>query len=536
VPPKKKGDYGYLLHIIRSMKRTGKAACILPHGVLFRGNAEAVIRQQLIRSGYLKAIIGLPANLFYGTGIPACILVLDKENATARKGIFLIDASKGFRKDGPKNRLREQDIHRIVDTFTRQDETDPRYARMVPVEEIADPKNDYNLNLPRYIDSTEPEDLQDIDAHLRGGIPERDIDDPVRLQHYWKTLPGVRAVVFEKAGRPGYCRLRIPVAEVKAAIFGHREFAAFQNSATAVFDAWKKANNPRLKGFTKGGHPKQLSETIAEHLLAAFKAAPLLDAYDLYQHLMDYWADTMQDDCYLIAAEGWKAGAQPREILQVKNKEKKLVWPEPHDFKRGKRRFKSDLIPAALLIDRYFAAERDAIAAIEAELAAIEQQMDETREEQSGEEGLLSAVIEGEGDKQKVTAKAVKAQLKEIGEDPDFADEREALEEYAALLDRQVDAKARLRTAQEDLEANLDAKYPKLKEDEIKTLVVDDKWLATIAAAVQSELDRVSQTLTGRIRLLAERYATPLPQLTDEVSTLASRVDEHLKRMGAVWK
>jgi type I restriction enzyme M protein len=251
---------------------------------------------------------------------------------------------------------------------------------------------------------------------------------------------------------------------------------------------------------------------------------------------MDYWAETMQDDCYLIAAEGWKAGAQPREILQVKNKDKKLVWPEPHDFKRSKRRFKSDLIPAALLIDRYFAAERDAIAAIEAELAAIEQQLDEKREEQSGEEGLLVDVIEGEGEKQKITAKAVKARIKEIGKDPDFGDERQALEEYAALLDQQVDAKARLKAAQEDLEAKLDAKYPKLKEEEIKTLVVDDKWLATIAAAVQGELDRVSQTLTGRIRLLAERYAAPLPQLTDEVAALASRVDEHLTRMGAVWK
>src|SRR5882724_10365426 len=150
VPPKKQGDYAYLLHIIRSMKSTGKGACILPHGVLFRGNAEGVIRQQLVRSGYLKAIIGLPANLFYGTGIPACIVVLDKENAAARKGIFMIDASQGFKKDGPKNRLREQDIHKIVDTFTRQDQSDARYARMVPVAEIA--KNDYNLNLPKYID------------------------------------------------------------------------------------------------------------------------------------------------------------------------------------------------------------------------------------------------------------------------------------------------------------------------------------------------------------------------------------------------
>jgi len=474
--------------------------------------------------------------------------VLDKENATARKGIFMIDASKGFKKDGPKNRLREQDIHKIVDTFTRQDESDPRYARMVPVAEIADPKNDYNLNLPRYIDSTEPEDLQDIDGHLRGGIPERDLD---ALGHYWKIMPGLRAALFAKFNRPGYAALKLPIAEVKPAIFAHPEFTAFTTKA------------------------RNLIETIAEDLLATFKTAPLLDAYDVYQHLMDYWAETMQDDCYLIADAGWKAGAQPREIRQVKNKEGKLVWPEKEDFKKGKRRFKSDLVPAALLIARYFAAERDAIAALEAELAGIEQQLDEKREEQSGEEGLLAEVIEGEGEKQKITAKAVKARLQEIGRDSDYAEERQALEDYSALLDQQADAMAlktvslemdcttstiaeKLRLGMVATEALLQELYrekliekvsehddkllekylggQELTEDEIKTLVVDDKWLATIAAAVQGELDRVSQTLTSRIRQLAERYATPLPQLTDEVATLAARVDGHLKKMGAVWK
>ena len=532
VPPKKQGDYAYLLHIIRSMKSTGKGACILPHGVLFRGNAEAVIRQQLVRSGYLKAIIGLPANLFYGTGIPACIVVLDKENATARKGVFMIDASKGFKKDGPKNRLREQDLHKIVDTFIRQDESDPHYARMVPVAEIADPRNDYNLNLPRYIDNSEPEDVQDIDGHLRGGIPERDVES---LGNYWKIMPELRAVLFDKFNRPGYCQLRLPIAEVKPAIFGHSEFTAFHKSATRLFTKWRQTGIPLLKNFDKDGHPKPLIETISEDLLATFKSASLLDAYDVYQHLMDYWAETMQDDCYLIADAGWTAGAQPREIRQVKNKENKLVWPEPHDFKKGKRRFKSDLVPASILIARCFATERDPIVALEAELAGIEQQLDEKREEESGEEGLLAEVIEGEGEKQKITAKAVKARLKEIGRDPDYAEERQALEDYSALLDQQTDGKGRLKAAQEDLEATLAAKYATLSEDEIKTLVVDDKWLATIAAAVQGELDRVSQTLTERVRQLAERYATPLPRLTDEVATLASRVDGHLRNMGALW-
>jgi type I restriction enzyme M protein len=249
------------------MKSTGKAACILPHGVLFRGNAEAIIRQQLVRSGYLKAIIGLPANLFYGTGIPACIVVLDQENAPARRGIFMIDASKGFMKDGPKNRLREQDIHKIVDTFRRQDESDPRYARVMPVEEIADPKNDDNLNLPRYIDSTDPEDLQDIDGHLRGGIPERDID---ALGSYWRIMPELRAALFEKFNRRGYCQLRLAIAEVKPAIFGHAEFAAFHEGATGLFIRWTRASTPLLKGFAKDGYPKPLIETISEDLLATF--------------------------------------------------------------------------------------------------------------------------------------------------------------------------------------------------------------------------------------------------------------------------
>ncbi|MES2362373.1 MAG: class I SAM-dependent DNA methyltransferase [Pseudomonadota bacterium] len=533
VPPTKQGDYAYLLHIIRSMKSKGKAACILPHGVLFRGNAEAVIREKLVRSGILKGIIGLPANLFYGTGIPACILVLDKENAKARAGIFMIDASKAFIKDGNKNRLREQDIHKIVDTFTRQDNSSQHYARMVPNSEISDPKNDYNLNLPRYIDSTEPEDLQDIEGHLRGGIPERDLD---AFAADWQVFPGVRAHLFESAGRPGYVSLKLPIGEVKPVILGHAEFTTYKKNVTALFAKWRKAITPRVTGFGQNDHPKELIATVSEVLLAAFQAVPLLDAYDIYQHQMDYWATTMQDDAYLIAADGWVKGAQPREIVQAKDKNNKLVWPEPHDYLKGKHRFKSDLVPATILVAKYFAPERAAIDALDNLLVTLEQQLDEMLEENSGEDGLLAEVIEGEGDKQKISAKAVKARLKEIGKDADYADEHKALTAYADVLDQQGATKAKLKATQEALDRKIDAKYPTLTEAEIKNLVVDDKWMAYLAAAVQGELDRVSQTLTGRIRELAERYATPLPQLTDQVATLAARVDEHLKRMGAKWK
>ena len=530
-PPAKQGDYAYLLHIIRSTKGTGKAACVLPHGVLFRGNAEATIREQLVRSGYLKGIIGLPPNLFYGTGIPACIVVVDKDNAAGRKGVFMIDASRGFRKDGPKNRLREQDIHRIVDTFTRQVDV-PRYARMVPIEEIANPKNDFNLNLPRYIDSAEPEDLQDIDGHLRGGIPEWDMN---ALQAYWQVLPSVRGVLFESAGRPGYGRLRPALNEVKRAILEHPEFSAFQQRVVKVFADWCTANTSRLTGFGKDSHPKELIETIAESLLAAFHQAPLLDAYDVYQHLMDYWAESMQDDMYLIAVNGWVKGAQPREIVRVKDKNNKLTWPEPHDYLKGKRRFKSDLVPASILVARYFVAERDAIEALDNRLATLEQELAETREENGGEDGLLVEVIEGEGDKQKITATAVKARLKEIGADPLYADERAALERYANLLKQQSDVKARRKAAQENLDKKIDAKFPKLTEAEIKTLVVDDRWIAQLSAAVQREIDRVSETLTGRVRQLADRYAAPLPELARKVEEFGAKVEGHLNKMGLAW-
>src|SRR5262245_49410656 len=452
-PPTKQGDYAYLLHIIRSMKSNGKAACILPHGVLFRGNAEAVIREKLVRSGYLKGIIGLPANLFYGTGIPACIVVLDKENAAARKGIFMIDASKGFIKDGNKNRLREQDIHHIVDTFARLADL-PRYSRMVPMDEIADPKNDYNLNLPRYIDSTEPEDIQNIDGHLRGGIPERDLN---ALDPYWQVIPGVRAALFQPL-RPGYFQLSTDHAQLKQTIFGHAEFAAFHATVTQLFAAWRQASTPQLKGFGKDGHPKSLIETIAEDLLATFKRAPLLDAYDVYQHLMDYWAETMQDDCYLIAADGWRDASQPRLIVEDKSKKTKA---KP-DFTIGKKKYQTELILPALVIARWFADEQAAIDKLEADVAALQQQIEELAEEHGGEDGLLAEALNDKGKRTKasVTARLKELQkeiLKEAERDQETSaeadDERRMLERYLALVEQEAATADKLWQAQEELTA-----------------------------------------------------------------------------------
>jgi type I restriction enzyme M protein len=503
IPPKRNGDYAFLLHILRSLKSTGMGAVILPHGVLFRGNVEGDIRREIVRRGYIKGIIGLPPNLFYGTGIPACILVLDKKGAAGRAGIFMIDASRGFAKDGAKNRLREQDIRKVVDVFNAQAEL-PRYSRMVSLAEIE--ANEFNLNIPRYIDSTDPEDLHDIEAHLRGGIPNRDIDD---LDAFWHVFPALRGHLFAPSPRAGYSELAVPVAEIKAAILAHPEFVAYTQAVSDIFANWQSRHLSHLKGIAVDDRPKLLIEALSEDLLQAFADVQLIDKYDVYQHLMSYWTDTMQDDVYMIVADGW-LGANKLRLLDAKAK-------ESPDLKIGKLKYKADLIPPDLVVARYFAAEQAAIEALESEKEAVVQQMEEMAEEHGGEEGLLE---EAKSDAGNITKTALKARIREIWGDADFADELEVLNAYLSLIDQESILSGRIREAQKALDARVAAKYAKLSEDEVKALVVDDKWLATLAADVQTELDRISQALTSRASELAKRYATPLPQLDEELEAL----------------
>jgi len=505
VPPAKQGDYAYLLHIVRSLKSTGKGACILPHGVLFRGNAEADIRRNLIRKGYIKGIIGLPANLFYGTGIPACLVVIDKEDAHTRKGVFLIDAGKGFLKDGPKNRLREQDIHQIVDVFTKRLEI-PKYSRMVSFGEIE--KNEFNLNIPRYIDSQEPEDLQDIEGHLKGGIPKADVD---ALSSYWSVCPKLRRALFADL-RPGYVRLAGDKAAIKPTIYEHPEFARFMAGMEAHFTDWRTKTAAALKALKPGCHPKTVIADLGESLLAHYTDKPLIGRYNVYQHLMDYWAATMQDDCYLIAADGWKAETTRIIEKDKKGKEKDKGWT-------------CDLVPKSLIVARYFAKEQKAITALEAELENLTAQMTELEEEHGGEEGLFSNL-------DKVNKANVTVRLKEIKGDKEAKDEAAALNAWLKLATDEADRKRMLKEAEADLDAKAPAKYPKLTEAEVKTLVVEDKWMAALAAAIHGEMDRISQGLTQRVKELAERYETPLPQAVSKVAELEAKVNRHLEKMG----
>jgi type I restriction enzyme M protein len=509
VPPAKQGDYAYLLHIVRSLKTTGKGACILPHGVLFRGNAEADIRRTLVRKGYIKGIIGLPANLFYGTGIPACIIVIDKEDAQARKGIFMIDASAGFEKDGPKNRLRSRDIHKIVDIFNKRLET-PKYARMVPFAEIE--ANEFNLNLPRYIDSREPEDLQDIAGHLRGGIPVADVD---ALQGYWEICPQLRHSLLTD-NRPGYLDLAVEKSALKPTIYEHPEFRTFIAGMNAHFAVWRRTAAATLKALEIDCRPKEIIGRLGEDLLKHYTGRPLIDPYDVYQHLMDYWATTMQDDVYLIAADGWKAETARILVTDTKGKERDKGWT-------------CDLVPKELIVARYFAEDQAALDRLAAELDGLGARLAELVEEHGGEDGAFA-------DLDKVNKAGVTARLKEIKGDAEAKDDTVVLKEWLELNKEQAALKKSIKEADAALDAQAYAQYPKLGEHEIKTLVVDNKWLAALDAAILGEMDRISQTLTRRVTELAERYECPMPVMTDRVAELETKVNRHLERMGFSWE
>lgn len=495
IPPDKNGDYAFLLHFVKSLKSTGKGAIILPHGVLFRGGAEAEIRKNLVKRKYIKGIIGLPANLFYGTGIPACIIVIDKEQDPKRDFIFFIDASKGYVKDGNKNRLREQDIHKIVDVFTKFTEFN-KYSRRVRYEEIE--KNEYNLNIPRYIDISEPEDLQDIEGHLKGGIPARDID---ALDRYWMVMPDLRNKLFSSFGRDGYLKLNIPLSDLNRNILDNDQFNSYKERWMESLSNWAADSATILKQIKIGDKPKAIIQTISEDLLTIFKPNPLLDGYEIYQILMQYWADTMQDDIYQIVVEGWKAD--------------------------------KELIPSRLVINRYFQIDQDAIHEMEEQKEAVTRQMEELEEEQTDENDMLE---DARNDKGKLTKASINERIKDIKHDKEALDELKTLKVYLILLEEEAEIKAKLKQANKELEIKVGKKYQYLSEDEIKALLVDYKWLASVTIEVQTTLETVSHRLSTRIKELAERYAQPLPEIESEVIELTSKVEEHLKRMGFTWK
>lgn len=523
-PPDKNGDYAFLLHVLKSLKSTGKAAIILPHGVLFRGHAEADIRRNLLKRGFIKGIIGLPPNLFYGTGIPACIVVLDKENAAGRAGVFMIDASKGFMKDGNKNRLRAQDIHKIVDTFNKQVEID-RYSRMVPLKEIAHARNDYNLNIPRYIDSSEPEDIQDLHAHLHGGIPERDLD---ALDEYWQAFPSLRSTLFNE-NRPGYSDLAINIASVQATVLESPKFKKYAARVDSLVDEWFAAHRAQLAKIDENTKPAELIGEISEDLLARFKSLPLLDEYDVYEQLMTYWNDTtMHDDVFMIMNDGWLGAAKPRKTIE--DKDRKLS--ETPDLVIGSgpsaAKYKMDLIPPSLMVSTYYYDTQAQIDELTAGAEAATQAVDEYTEEHAVEDGLLAAAI----DDDKITKALATARLRVAKREKSGPDEIKALEHLIKLYDAEAAAKKSVRELQAELDQAVLKEYSKLTEEDVKSLVLDEKWYATIKSRIAGEVTSLTHDLVARIQQLGERYAQTVGALNSELADLEAKVAGHLTDMG----
>lgn len=519
-PPEKNGDFAWLLHILKSLKSTGKAAVVLPHGVLFRGNAEATIRKSIIDKGYIKGIIGLPANLFYGTGIPACIIVLDKSDADERKGIFMIDASHDFVKDGNKNRLRERDIYKIVTTFNQQITTDPKYARLVPNDEIKI-KNEYNLNIPRYIDSSTPEDLQDIEAHLHGGIPAVDVDS---MDKYWTLFPKLKEKLFSVL-REGYYQLNISKDDVRNTIYNDAEFSAYADRIDDAFDSWRTQVDPGLRCIDENVNVKEYIVELAELLIAAFDGLELVDKYDVYEVLLSYWQEVMGDDVYLVSVDGYASARKTENIMGVYTTGKK----------KGQERvvgWEGVLLPKALIEKVFFATERKAIDDAQTVVEETQSRLDELVEEQTGDEGYLKDHL---NDKDKVDGKSVANRLKILKKTDLNSEEYTILKQYADLSDAVSRQNKLVKELNALLEEKVKGKYALLTDEEILELLVNRKWYYSIFEGIKALYVTASHNMANRIIELAERYEYDLPWLAKEAEVLEAKVKAHLERMGFVW-
>lgn len=530
MPPEKNGDYAWLLHIIKSMKnQTGKAAVILPHGVLFRGNAEETIRKNIINRHLIKGIIGLPANLFYGTGIPACIIVLDKENTENRTGIFMIDASHGFIKDGDKNRLREQDIYKIVTTFNSMIEVSG-FSRFVPFDEIIN-KNSYNLNIPRYIDSTEKEDLQSIEAHLYGGIPQDDIDN---IPHFWNVFPNLKNQIFGEYSK-GFYKLLIQNDDVHKTISENIEFLEYNKKVNNTYNEWKKIANPVLTNLNSTDSNKEIILNLSEEILEKFSKLELLDKYDVYQVLLAYWNETMNDDVLLIIQDelGYNLAKITDDIKEEPKESKKAKKDSAKEKKPKEPKiigWEGRLIPKQIVLDAFFALEQKEIEKAEEKLSQTESEFEEFIENNSDENGYFTDYM---GDDEKIDSKKITSRVKLL-----IKEKKTQNEEYK-ILNNYVDYESSIKSQKKHitelkkvLDDNCRNRYETFTDAEIKDLLVNRKWYKAIDDGIQNLYITVANHLTKRIVELYERYENTLSELNTKLAEEEKVVFGHLTQMG----
>ncbi len=514
-PPEKNGDFAFLLHIIKSLKNTGKGAVILPHGVLFRGNAEGLIRKNILTKGYIKGVIGLAPNLFYGTSIPACVIVLDKENAHARKGVFMIDASKDFKKDGNKNRLREQDVQKMIDTFKAKKEI-PYYSKMVSLEEIS--ANDYNLNIPRYIvaeQELEKDLFALINSHKANYLPKNEIE---AYAPYFKVFKELKNTLFKKSDKEGYYALKTECENIKDLITESLEYQAFHASVLNAFDRLELLTT--FNDLEPGFNPKTLIESVCSKVLKEFEKVEILDQYGVYQLFKDYYNEVLQDDWFLISLNGFESAKGLRKLIPLKDKNKKANYLEEPDFVIQKTYYKSDLIPKNLIKQRFFKEESNMLEELENALNESVANYEEFIEEHSNEEGLFDGL--------KVNESVLKKELKNATDPEDEPILKTALE----LLEAKNKAQKAKNKADEALELKAFHQYKKLEIEEIKDLIIKDKWLKHLKNALEDKILKRINAFSSALNAIIANYSNSLLELDKEVKESESKVLEHLKDLG----
>ncbi|WRC30443.1 type I restriction-modification system subunit M [Helicobacter pylori] len=514
--PEKNGDFAFLLHIIKSLKDTGKGAVILPHGVLFRGNAEGTIRKNLLTKGYIKGVIGLAPNLFYGTSIPACVIVLDKENARARKGVFMIDASKDFKKDGNKNRLREQDVQKMIDTFNALKEI-PYYSKMVSLEEIS--ANDYNLNIARYI-AAKQESEKDlfalINSHKASYLPKNEIE---AYAPYFKVFKELKNTLFKKSDKEGYYALKTECENIKDLITQSSEFQAFHASVSNAFDRLnllETFDNLKPGGF----NPKTLIESVCSKVLKEFEKVEILDKYGVYQLFKDYYNEVLQDDWFLLSFNDFLSTKELRKLNPLKDK--KANYLEEPDFVIQKTYYKSDLIPKNLIKQRFFEKEAKELEELENALNEKEADFEEFIEEHSGEEGLFYEL--------KINESVLKKELKNATD----LEDKKILKTALELLEAKNKALKMKNKVHEELELKAFHQYKNLELGEIKDLIIQDKWLKSLKNALENKILKRINAFTSALNEIISNYSNSLLELDKEVKESESKVLEHLKDLGVV--
>ena len=510
LPPAKNGDYAFLLHLVASMAPdTGRGACILPHGVLFRGNSEEVIRRELaLRRKVIKGIIGLPPNIFFGTSIPAAIIVLD--NRRDQNGIFFIDASAGFVKDGNKNRLREQDIRKIVDVFNDQLEV-PHYSRLVSFEEIEN--NGCNLNIPRYIEPVSTEVTQDLDGHLNGGISFAELE----ACGNWNALPGLKELVTHTM-RPGYAALTVPPEQLAETIRNAQVVNEVRQQTMAVLAQWE--NDLRSTLESPAGKARSLVESLACSMRDAFHDSVFLDKYDAYGVFMDYALQTLQDDLFAVCAEGWTVGREIEKAYTKKNKFKS--W-------------EGMILPKLIVQQEYFADELKATRQLKEKAEMANAELEQFLQEcfDQGEDNPLAEIIDD--DDKLFTDKQCKKKLMSLKRHPEQKDDAEAVQRYLDLTQEASKTKKDAKDAEDVLETKTQVRFAKLTDVEIRWLLIERKWLPAIRKGMDTLFESQLQSLTTALLELHARYSETLPELERQCQEATQAVHAVLREMGFNW-